>query len=317
MTAPGGALDTCFLEDETRIARLVETELGIPVAGVDKMGQGFYAHIYRAALARAPGAAIVKCHKFAGRGVREADQLVVLRRHAIARVPEVYALHLPSQDAPCEALIMEYIPGISASKVQFPDQRTEDQFVDAVVGNLRAWHAVRNPAGYGELDGPFYGTWLGAYGARIARYHRRARDEPHQAVISAPVMRAIDRSFEAMDAILCGGSARPSLVHGDYNAWNMIVNPESYALSGVIDPLDAGWADPEIDLFHLANCRPELGLLARYLEGSDVGARFWLRFRFYRFWDDVKHYLRMGWYGEERFRRYGQELESAMDECLR
>ncbi|MBN1642236.1 MAG: phosphotransferase [Anaerolineae bacterium] len=315
--APGAPYDRTFLEDERCIARLVEAALNAPVARVESAGRGFYAYIYLATLeGAAPRAAIVKCHKFAGRGVREAEQLVILRRYAIALVPEVYATHLPSQDAPFEALIMEYIPGINASQVQFPDPRSQERFVDAVVANLRAWHAVRHPAGFGELEGPFYGTWVDAYGARIARYHRRAHEEPHRALISAPVMRAIDRSFEAMGAILRGCATRASLVHSDYNAWNMIVDPETYALRGVIDPLDAGWADPEIDLFHLPNCRPELGLLARYLAGSGVDARFWLRFRFYRFWDDVKHYLRMGWYGEERFCRYGQELEAAMDECL-
>jgi aminoglycoside phosphotransferase (APT) family kinase protein len=316
MIAHGAPFDLRFLEDPARIARLVEKALGVPASGVDKVGEGFYAHVYLVSLARTPGTAIVKCHKFAALGQREAEQLRVLRRHAIARVPEVYALHLPSAEAPCEALIMATIPGINASRAQFPDRRTEERFVDEVIENLRAWHAVRHAQGFGELEGPFYGTWLGAFGARIARYHRRIHDAPHAAVVSAPVMHAVERSFEAMGAILDRGSRGASLVHSDYNAWNMIVDPETYALSGVIDPIDAGWADPEIDLFHLPNCRPDLGLLERYLTGHDVDDRFWMRFRFYRFWDDVKHYLRMGWYGEERFRHYGQELEAAMDACL-
>ena len=129
-------------------------------------------------------------------------------------------------------------------------------------------------------------------------------------------MGVIDRSFEAFGSIFEGASRRPSLVHSDYNAWNMMVDPKTYELTGVIDPIDAGWSDYEIDLFHLANCRPDLKLLDRYLQEIEVDERFCLRYRFYRFWDDVKHYLRMGWYGEERFRHYARELEQAMDECL-
>ena len=30
--------------------------------------------------------------------------------------------------------------------------------------------------------------------------------------------------------------------------------------------------------------------------GARVDDGFWLRFKFYRFWDDVKHFVRMGWY---------------------
>jgi len=308
--------DLSFLADLQRVVELVTGQLGSSAQHVRKVGEGFYAHVYQVELDRAPEQAIVKCHKFPERGKRETQQLQVLRQHATVRVPEVYALHPGSASFPCEALTMEYVPGIKASEVAFPDEQSKARFVDQVIEALRAWHALHHPAGFGELDGPFYGTWLGSFRQRIARYHAHVHGPAHRAVISEPVMHTIDRSFEAMDAILAGASARSSLVHSDYNAWNMMVDPETYALSGVIDPIDAGWSDPEIDLFHLANCRPDLGLLERYLEGVDVDAAFWLRYRFYRFWDDVKHYCRMGWYGEERFRGYADALEEAMDECL-
>jgi len=307
--------DLSFLTDLQRVVDLVTGQLGAGTQQVRKVGQGFYALVYQVKLDRGPEYVIVKCHKFGGRGVSEARQLQVLRQHATVRVPEVYALHPGSPSFPCEALTMEYIPGIKASEVAFP-ARSRARFVDQAVEGLRAWHAVHHPAGFGELDGPFHATWLGSFRGRIARYHAHVHGPPHRTVISAPVMRTIDRSFEAIDAIFVGASARASLVHSDYNAWNMIVDPETYALSGVIDPIDAGWSDPEIDLFHLANCRPELGLLERYLEGIEVDASFWLRYRFYRFWDDVKHYCRVGWYGEGRFRGYADALEEAMDECL-
>jgi len=53
--------------------------------------------------------------------------------------------------------------------------------------------------------------------------------------------------------------------------------------------------DPSFNLFHLANCRPDIGLLERYLQEIDLDDSFWMRYRFYRFWDDVKRYLRVGW----------------------
>jgi aminoglycoside phosphotransferase (APT) family kinase protein len=308
--------DLSFLADLQRIAELVVDRLGTRVEQVYKVGEGFYALVYLVELDRGPGQAIVKCHKYQGRGLAEGQQLHVLREHATVRVPEVYALHPGSATFPCEALTMEVIPGINASQVVFPDERCRARFVDQAVEALKAWHAVHNTAGFGELDGPYHDSWVDSFRERIAPYRTHVRGPAHRVVISAPVMHTIDRSFEALDAILSGASTRASLVHSDYNAWNMIVDPETYALSGAIDPIDAGWSDPEIDLFHLANCRPELGMLERYLEGVDVDVSFWLRYRFYRFWDDVKHYCRMGWYGEERFRGYADALEESMDECL-
>ena len=167
-----------------------------------------------------------------------------------------------------------------------------------------------------ESEGPFHATWLECFAKRIAAYHEQIHKDENKAVVSEYVMGVIDRSFEAMGSIFQDANVSPSLVHSDYNAWNMMIDPTTYELTGIIDPIDAGWSDYEIDLFHLVNCRPDLKLLGRYLQGKKVDESFWLRYRFYRFWDDVKHYVRMGWYGEERFRRYAQELETAMNEWL-
>jgi aminoglycoside phosphotransferase (APT) family kinase protein len=290
--------DLDLLEDGLHLTRFVEEWFGSPVESLSKVGQGFYAHVYQVTLEKAPKRVIVKCHKYAGRGEKEKLQLAALRKHAIVQVPQVYALWMPLAGFPGEALAMEYIPGVNASKIEFPDARLEARFVDLVVENLRAWHAVTHAGGFGELEGPFYETWLESFGKRIALYHEYVHSDEKRSIVSKYVRGVIDRSFEAFGSIFEGASQRPSLVHSDYNAWNMMVDPRTYALTGVIDPIDAGWSDYEIDLFHLANCRPDL------------------RYRFYRFWDDVKHYLRMGWYGEERFRNYARELEQTMDACL-
>ena len=61
MTACGAPCDLRFLEDQARVARLVEAHLGAPVTGLEKVGKGFYAHVYLATLERGPRAAIVKC----------------------------------------------------------------------------------------------------------------------------------------------------------------------------------------------------------------------------------------------------------------
>jgi hypothetical protein len=90
----------------------------------------------------------------------------------------------------------------------------------------------------------------------------------------------------------------------------------AFQLTGILDPLDAGWGNYEIDLFHLANGRPELGLLKHYLKQRPATESFWLRYHFYWFWDDVKHYLRMGYYDEKQFRHNARLLAKAMQEYL-
>ena len=316
MTQPVRPFELDFLAAGDHLTRLVEEQFKSSVRSCDKIGQGFYAHIYKLSLHRNPGEVVVKCHKYPGYSAKEKRQLEVLRQHAVARVPEVYSLHLSSDEFPCEAFTMEHIPGVNASTLEFPDESTRMRFVDQVIENLLAWHGVSHPEGFGEFDGPFYPTWRESFGRRIAAYRERIHAEPHEETVSSYVMSVIDRSCEAFAAIFRNGNPLPSLAHSDYNAWNMMADPQTFELTGVIDPIDAGWCDPEIDLFHLSNCRPEIGLLERYLRERGVDESFWMRYRFYRFWDDIKHYLRVGWYDEERFSSYAKELETSMNECL-
>ena len=302
------SFDLGGLSDGKILTRVVETTFEAQVTAVIKIGQGFYAHIYQVALDRNPDIVIVKCHQFPGRAAKEAEQLHVLRKHALVNVPEVYQLHPHSEEFPWEALSMAHVPGINASKAEFPTEQAQSQFVDTVVENLLAWHAVTHSDGFGELNGPFYETWLESYGRRLSTYHQRIHQQPYRTAVSDYVLNLIDTSYEKMSIIFAKANTRACLVHSDYNAWNMMIDPYTFQLTGIIDPIDAGWCDFEIDLFHLPNCRPELGLLERYLQEVNVNDGFWGRFTFYRFWDDVKHFLRMGWYDENRFRKYGEEM---------
>ncbi|MBN1876910.1 MAG: phosphotransferase [Anaerolineae bacterium] len=304
------------LDDGELLAQQITQQFGGTVTRFAKIGQGFYARVYQVSLDTAPYEVVVKCHLYAGRGIKEQAQLAVLRSHAIVNVPEVYALYPHSPTFPCEALVMEYIPGINASKITFPDACTQAHFVNTVIENLLAWHSVSHPGGFGDLEGPFYASWHTCFVARIADYHALIHQEPYCTKISDHVLNMIDRSFEQAEEIFYDVGRQPVLVHSDYNAWNMMVDPTTCTLTGIIDPIDAGWNDYEIDLFHLPNCRPELGLLERYLQEIEADDRFWMRFKFYRFWDDVKHYVRMGWYDDNRFRTYGRALMEAMENCL-
>lgn len=305
-----------LFSDGKRLAQLTKSVFGSDATDCRKIGAGFYADVYRVRMSGAMGSVIAKCHRHPGIAGSESRQLAVLKEHSLVSVPTVYDLQTYSEDCPCDLIFMEDLPGMCAADVQFQDERTQSRFVDMAVENLKAWHSVHHDGGFGGLDGPFYPSWAEALFARITRYMGELREDRHRAVISEYVMGVIETSYAEFQGIFSGACSQPSLVHSDYNAWNMLVDPCTYELSGVIDPIDAGWADPEIDLFHLPNCRPELGLLAKYLEGRETDDAFQMRYHFYRFWDDIKHYLRMGWYEEERFSEYAKALESDMKRLL-
>jgi aminoglycoside phosphotransferase (APT) family kinase protein len=317
MSEFGSPLDLTFLNDDLGpIGRLVEEVLETAVLTTHKIGEGFYGKVYRASLAKEPNEVIIKCFKYAGHAAQEAVQLDILRAPALAKIPQIYAIHTASEHFPSEALLMEYLPGIQADEIEFPDEKTQTHFVEAVVENLLAWHNCHHPHGFGKPEGPFHHTWLDFFGERITHYHQLLHQERDRAVVSEYVLGIAAQSHEAFADIFAQVQHQPSLVHGDYNIFNMLVDPITFQFTGILDPLDAGWADYEIDLFHLANGRPEIGLLAHYLQRRPAAEAFWLRYHFYWFWDDVKHYLRMGYYEEGHFRHNAQLLAEGMKKYL-
>jgi fructosamine-3-kinase len=318
MSELGSPLDLSLLDENLRpIARLVSEVLQTAVLTTHKIGEGFYGKVYRATLGKEPHVVIIKCFKYADHARQEAAQLELLRPAALVKVPQVYALHTSSDLFPGEALLMEHLPGlIVGDETEFPNAKAQTNFVESVVANLLAWHDCTHPHGFGPPNGPFHDTWPSYFGQRISRYHQQLQQEKHGAVVSEYVLRMAVQSYEAFADIFEKAQQRPSLIHGDYNIFNMLVDPTTFQLTGILDPLDAGWGNYEIDLFHLANGRPELGLLKHYLKQRPATESFWLRYHFYWFWDDVKHYLRMGYYDEKQFRHNARLLAKAMQEYL-
>lgn len=318
MSEFGSSLDLTFLDhDLGPVARLVEEWLATAVLITNQIGEGFYGKVYRVTLAQEPHTVIVKCFKYADHARQEASQLDLLRPAALVKVPQVYASHTPSDLFPGEALLMEYLPGlIMTDELEFPSAKAQANFVESVVTNLLAWHNCTQPHGFGQPQGPFHPTWQSYFGQRISLYQQQLQQAHHQATVSEYVLTVAAQSYEAFADIFTPAAARPSLIHGDYNIFNMLVDPITYQLTGILDPLDAGWGDYEIDLFHLANGRPEIGLLEHYLQHRPVTEAYWLRYHFYRFWDDIKHYLRMGYYEEALFRHNAQVLDRAMNQYL-
>ena len=287
------------------------------VVSLKKCGEGFYAKVFRVHLQGLTYPVIAKAYKFSEIGEREGKQLEFLKKSALCKIPEIYCFHAANSECPFDILFMEQVNGVCAADIDFPDDATQDAFLNEVVENLKHWHAISNPEGFGALEGPFYREWKDFYGYKVRQWHNKLLKMPAKKVFSDYVMKVVDFSAEAVDDVFSGSPEKSSLLHSDYNLWNILIDPETYRLAGVIDPSDACWGEPGMDLFHLANCRPELNLLGIYLQGYEPDEHFHSRFCFYRFWDDIKHFLRVEWYDESRFRSYAGELEEMIKRHVR
>ena len=272
-----------------------------------RVGEGFYGVVYRIDLPQPPGRAIVKWYKTPGHHRREGAQLDLLRPHSRLPVPEVYGYHDGDDALPFQAMAMAWAPGINASLLP-TDHPHRDRFADQLVDNLLHLHRVAAPA-FDLGEGPF-ADWAAGYRARVDRLHAGLRADGR---VSEQVLAIAQRSLEAYPNIFSEPVA-PRLIHSDYNLWNILADPDTGEITAVIDPMDAGFADREMDLFHLQNADGDrFELLTRYRARAQLSAHFEAKNAFYRFWDDVKHLCNMGWYDEAAFQHYGGILSDALD----
>jgi len=309
------------LEDPRHAKRAIAETFGCRMLTYEPVGWGFYGVVYRAEIDQAPGQVILKWQKFPGWTAREQRNLDALRPHSRVKIPDVYGLYQGPEEAPFECILMELLPGVKASDVKFPNPEALSAFADEIVENLLGLHAVHHPEGFGDLDGPFFPTWLDFYKPRVDGYYQGIQVELGQPDFPAFLRDVIKRSYTAFDQIFTHSCPRASLVHSDYNVWNYMVDPQTCRATGIIDPLDSCWADPEIDLFHLYNGPgAEMGLLERYFQAVPPDEGFFLRSYFYRFWDDIRHYNNLPGplrpYIIEGLDLYGKKLWDEMEKSL-
>lgn len=301
-------------EDLTYTKILIETYFNSGVKACRKIGEGFYGMVYLVETDKPPYKLVVKWYKHAGNNERESSQLKLLGRHSLIKVPEAFAIHRHSDDLAYEAMMMEFIEGVNAGGIEIEDSARRDRFAGRIVDNLIALHAVTNGKGFGEEgSSALFPDWTSCYRTKVDRMYGEITSARFAQIISPEVMNTIEQSYRQFDQVFRDGPATSSLVHSDYNLWNILVDPQTFEPTAIIDPFDAGWADKEIDLFHLQNANGDrFRLLERYRSQVALTELFDVKNAYYRFWDDIKHLIHVGWYEEEHFRNYGGKLEEQL-----
>lgn len=290
---------------------LIEKALGEKIEAAQKIAESTFGIVYEVRLREYAGTVTVKWQKYRGRGATEMRQLQELGKYSCARVATVLHYHTATKELPFEALILDYIPGLPGTQVVPGDDEQANALANNIIQILLCWHSVNNPDGYGKLDGPYYPRWLDYYGQRIEVYHAHIHNEDCE--IHPIVIEAADKSFNRIEEILGYIEGEAVLIHSDFWLGNIIVDPETSLVKGVIDPLDAEWAEREIDLILLNWPWGERDyLLNLYLQKVNLRPGFPLRYAFYLFWYAIQNLVRLGWYDEVRTPQLAEKLEEEM-----
>lgn len=288
-----------------KLSKIFELTFNKKCLSAKQINQGFYGWVFLIEC-QDNTKIIAKVYKQLGYIDNEILQLDMMRKYALVKVPEIYSVSYKADNGSFDVMFMEFINGINAGAMKIAAEKDKISFSNQVVENLLAIHEASNPDGFGSyVDDEYSKSWEAYYKSNITKLY----DEVHNrkfSKLSNSNIDLIDELYENFDKILNKPVAENHLIHGDYNLWNLMADPESNKLVGMIDPFGSCFADRELELFQLQNANGnEYKLLENYASHISLSDTFEIKNAYYFFWDDVKHMVNMGHCNNDRLKKNG------------
>lgn len=233
-----------------RLPVIVKDSLKSEVKELKFIGGGSFGKVFRAELSDGRVIAVKAFIKKGGQ-YQEASQLRKLSENTTVNMPEVLFVYADEKTA---VMGMSFIEGENALNPRFllKSKEKKEKFARDVVSGMLQWHSVKGEK-YGVLENPCYDTWL--------EYYKKEKQQPWLKALSElcdkgkyskKSLELLKKATEIFDEVAKEPSS-PVLIHGDLNIMNIMVDSESFELTGFIDPCGSMWADREYDLFQLLN----------------------------------------------------------------
>lgn len=239
---------------------------------------------------------VVKLLRAPGMAEKEAHDLRLLRAHCPVPVPRVLFVRRADARIPADCYGMERIEGKSgllSLRLFFASKRKREAFADEVTGALHAIHTCTNEL-FGDTMRPSCRRWLDHYGPFAEAVLRAAEPLCAQKKLDEGILAAMRAAMCKFDAIFCEEVKTASLIHGDLNIANIMVG-KGGKLTGLIDPLNAMYADREYDLFQFNNLTGKRFFLCdTYIRKYGASERCAQKLAFYGLWNEVYCTIRSG-----------------------
>jgi len=224
--------------------------LGKPagLTGIRRLHGGMINSVLELRFEAPPGSAVIKVSPKLGQGAfqSEARGLRYLKEHAAFPVPDVYLVESDGETVPLAFILLGRLEGLNlgeASRLEPRCHRDIDEHMAEVLTELHS-HTRETYGVVGEEPGA--DDWIELFGSRVRSVHEECRQK-----LNTETFQQAGRVIDSLDVFLAP-AGRPTLVHGDIWATNVIVKKEGrrWRLSGFVDP-GAQYADVEYELAYL------------------------------------------------------------------
>ncbi len=268
---------------------------GVNEIGYKRIGGGYYAEVYRFDYPNNERK-IVKIYKTKGIMQREVTQLGVLSKYSLVPMPGVLFTHTADERFSCDLIVMEFLEGENGGDVFYFNKDKRNRLANQVVDNLLAFHNIHNSKGFGEIDSEnYYETFNEYYREKSLEILEMAKQLKLKGEFSDFVFDVMSEATEKFDIIFYLPITEASLIHGDYNMFNVLVDKKQSKVTAVIDPCGSMWADSEYDLYQLNNANGKhLRLLEVYASKKKLSENYKQKMAFYELFTEVEHYFNSG-----------------------
>ena len=264
--------------------------------GYKRVGGGFYADVYKFDYANAESI-IVKVYKSKGIMEKESSQIQLLAKYALFPMPKKIWTHTADELFAYDILAMNYLTGENGGNAFYLNPNKKAKLAEQVVDNLIAFHNVHNEKGFGQIDDcTYYKTFNEYYKEKATDILRMAKVLNKEGQITDDVLKVVIEAVDKFDKIFCLPITETSLIHGDYNMWNVMIDKKNSKVTAIIDPCGCMWADSEFDLYQLNNANGKhLKLFETYAKKKKLSENCRQKMAFYELFTEIEHYHNSGY----------------------
>lgn len=261
-----------------------------------RIGGGFYADVYRFDC-NGKVTQIIKVYKSGGIISKEVAQIKILSEYALYPMPEVLWTHIADDEYSKDILSMNCLEGENGGNAFYLNPSKRVKLAEQVVDNLLAFHNVHNPDGFGEINSDkYYKTFNECYKKKAVAISDMAKKLKEDGQLTYYVLSVVNKAVENFDIIFYLPITESSLIHGDYNMWNIMIDKRNCKLTAVIDPCGCMWADSEYDLYQLNNANGKhLKLFETYAKKKKLSENCLQKMAFYELFTEIEHYYNSGY----------------------
>ncbi|PSW44273.1 phosphotransferase [Photobacterium leiognathi] len=250
---------------------------------------------------------VVKFSREVGRISKEVSCLQKLRSIVSCPVPQIY---LFGREEGYDYIVLDWLEGRPANELpndKFAIETFREDYTDILI----ALHEHNHPQGFELTNGKFDCDFNNAFDDWMEGVYKylSCAVSPFSAQLKDKYTELWERRREILAPIANESS---SFVHDDCHLANVLFDPKTFKVAGLLDPCDSGFKHRELDVIHLFDVRGDTHIAERYIEKRQLDDGFEARRYFFSLWDDAKHSRNMGWYDENWLTNKFNKFESAI-----